>query len=131
MKRIKILLAKTSLDGHDRGIKVLSLALRDAGFEVIYLGKMLKPEEVVKTAIDEDVDVIGLSFLSGEHIEHTRKVLRLIKKEVQKDVLFLVGGVIPPQDIKKLKRMGVDEVFPAGSLIEEIIRFISENVKIK
>jgi methylmalonyl-CoA mutase C-terminal domain/subunit len=129
MKRIKILLAKTSLDGHDRGIKVLSLAFRDAGFEVIYLGKMLKPEEVVQAAIDEDVDVIGLSFLSGEHIEHTRKVARLIKKKIQKDVLFLVGGVIPPQDIKKLKKMGVHEVFPAGSLIEDIIKFIRENVK--
>jgi len=129
MKRIKILLAKTSLDGHDRGIKVLSLAFRDAGFEVIYLGKMLKPEEVVQAAIDEDVDVISLSFLSGEHIEHTRKVARLIKKKIQKDVLFLVGGVIPPQDIKKLKKMGVHEVFPAGSLIEDIIKFIRENVK--
>jgi methylmalonyl-CoA mutase C-terminal domain/subunit len=129
MKRIKILLAKTSLDGHDRGIKVLSLAFRDAGFEVIYLGKMLKPEEVVQAAIDEDVDVIGLSFLSGEHIEHTRKVARLIKKKIQKDVLFLVGGVIPPQDIKRLKKMGVHEVFPAGSLIEDIIKFIRENVK--
>jgi methylmalonyl-CoA mutase C-terminal domain/subunit len=129
MKRIKILLAKTSLDGHDRGIKVLSLAFRDAGFEVIYLGKMLKPEEVVQAAIDEDVDVIGLSFLSGEHIEHTRKVARLIKMKIQKDVLFLVGGVIPPQDIKRLKKMGVHEVFPAGSLIEDIIKFIRENVK--
>lgn len=124
MKRIKILLAKTSLDGHDRGIKVLSLALRDAGFEVIYLGKMLKPEEVVKTAIDEDVDVIGLSFLSGEHIDHTRKVARMIKKSSLKDVLFLVGGVIPPQDIKRLKKMGVHEVFPTGSLIEDIIKYI-------
>jgi len=129
MKKIKVLLAKTSLDGHDRGIKVLSLSFRDAGFEVIYLGKMLKPEEVVQTAIDEDVDVIGLSFLSGEHIEHTRKVARLIKKKIQKEVLFLVGGVIPPQDIKKLKKMGVHEVFPAGSLIEDIIKFIKENVK--
>jgi len=129
MKKIKILLAKTSLDGHDRGIKVLSLSFRDAGFEVIYLGKMLKPEEVVQTAIDEDVDVIGLSFLSGEHIEHTRKVARLIKKKIQKEILFLVGGVIPPQDIKKLKKMGVHEVFPAGSLVEDIIKFIRENVK--
>ena len=129
MKKIKVLLAKTSLDGHDRGIKVLSLSFRDAGFEVIYLGKMLKPEEVVQTAIDEDVDVIGLSFLSGEHIEHTRKVARLIKKKIQKEILFLVGGVIPPQDIKKLKKMGVHEVFPAGSLVEDIIKFIRENVK--
>jgi methylmalonyl-CoA mutase C-terminal domain/subunit len=126
--KIKILMAKTSLDGHDRGVKVVSKMLRDAGLEVIYLGKMLKPEQVIDVVIQEDVDVIGLSFLSGEHLTHTKKVAKIIK-EKKLNVLFIVGGVIPIQDIKKLKKIGVDEVFPAGTLIDDIEKYIKQNVK--
>lgn len=128
-KNIKVLLAKTSLDGHDRGVKVIARMLRDAGMEVVYLGKLLSPEQVVQTAIQEDADVVGLSFLSGEHLAHTRKVSNLFKKKKFGNVLFLVGGCIPRQDIPKLKKMGVHEVFEAGSPVEEIEKYILKNVK--
>ncbi|MEW5945756.1 MAG: cobalamin B12-binding domain-containing protein [bacterium] len=123
-RNIRVLTAKISLDGHDRGIKVVSRMLRDAGMDVVYLGTHLTPETVIRAAIQEDVDVIGLSFLSGEHLACVGKFAELMKEHGLDDVLFVVGGVIPRQDVPLLKELGVDEVFPAGSLMEEIEDYI-------
>lgn len=123
-RNIRVLMAKISLDGHDRGIKVVSRMLRDAGMDVVYLGTHLTPESVIRAAIQEDVDVIGLSFLSGEHLTCVEKFAKLIREHGLDDILFIVGGVIPRQDIPLLKELGVDEVFPAGSLIEEIENYV-------
>lgn len=128
-KKIKVLLAKTSLDGHDRGVKVLARFLRDEGMEVVYLGKMLKPEQVAEVALQEDVSVVGLSFLSGEHLAHTKKAAKLLKEKKLEDVLFLVGGCIPRQDIPKLKKMGAHAVFEAGSMLDDIKNYIMGNIK--
>ena len=128
-RRIRVVMAKVSLDGHDRGIKVVTRALRDAGMEVIYMGAFQTPEKVVRTAIEEDADVIGLSFLSGEQLSHTPKVIQLLKEKDVKDVLVIVGGVFPRQDIPKLKGMGVDEIFMSGHSMEEIAGYIRENVR--
>ena len=128
-RRIRVVMAKVSLDGHDRGIKVVTRALRDAGMEVIYMGAFQTPEKVVRTAIEEDADVIGLSFLSGEQLSHTPKVIQLLKEKDVKDVLVIVGGVFPRQDIPKLKEMGVDEIFMSGHSMEEIAGYIRENVR--
>lgn len=130
-KKIRVVMAKVSLDGHDRGIKVVTRALRDAGMEVIYMGAFQTPEKVVRTAIEEDTDVIGLSFLSGEQLSHTPKVINLLKEKNIRDVLVIVGGVFPRQDISKLKEMGVDEVFMSGVSMDEIIKYIRENVQKK
>ena len=128
-RRIRVVMAKVSLDGHDRGIKVVTRALRDAGMEVIYMGAFQTPEKVVRTAIEEDADVIGLSFLSGEQLSHTPKVIQLLKEKDVKDVLVIVGGVFPRQDIPKLKEMGVDEIFMSGHSMEDIAGYIRENVR--
>lgn len=125
MKRpIRVLVAKPGLDGHDRGAKVLARALRDAGMEVIYTGLFQTPEMIVETAIQEDVDIIGLSILSGAHDVLVPKVTELLKKRKVKDVMLLVGGIIPQEDERKLKKIGVAEVFGPGTSTKEIVKYI-------
>ncbi|BDB98996.1 cobalamin B12-binding domain-containing protein [Saccharolobus caldissimus] len=121
IKRVKVLVAKLGLDGHDRGAKVVARALKDAGMEVVYTGLRQTPEQIVKAAIQEDADVIGISILSGAHLELIPKVIQLMRQNGLNDVGLIVGGVIPPEDITKLKDMGVDEVFLPGSSLKEII----------
>ena len=130
-RKIRVVMAKVSLDGHDRGIKVVTRSLRDAGMEVIFMGAFQTPEKVVRTAIEEDADVIGLSFLSGEQLTHTPKVINLLREKNITDVLVILGGVFPRQDIPKLREMGVDEVFISGSSMDDIIKYINENVRKK
>ena len=122
-KKGRVLLAKVGLDGHDRGVKVVASWLRDAGVEVIFLGRHLTPEQVVKSAIEEDVDAIGLSFLSADHTILLRKTLEEMKKH-NLEVPLIAGGVIPKTDILPLKEMGVTEVFGAGTKVEEIVEAI-------
>ena len=122
-KKGRVLLAKVGLDGHDRGVKVVASWLRDAGVEVIFLGRHLTPEQVVKSAIEEDVDAIGLSFLSADHKILLRKTLEEMKKHNLK-VPLIAGGVIPKVDIPPLKEMGVAEVFGAGTKVEEIVEAV-------
>ena len=129
-KRIRILIAKPGLDGHDRGAKVMAHALRDAGMEVIYSGLHQPVPSIVKMAIEEDVDVIGLSIMSGAHIPISKKIMELIKKEGLDRVIIVVGGVIPAKDIPILKEIGVTGIFPGGTPFEESIKFIKENVHI-
>jgi methylmalonyl-CoA mutase C-terminal domain/subunit len=129
-KRIRILIAKPGLDGHDRGAKVMAHALRDAGMEVIYSGLHQTVPSIVKMAIEEDVDVIGLSIMSGAHIPISKKIMELIKKEDLDRVIVVVGGVIPDKDISVLKEIGITGVFPGGTPFEDSIRFIKENVPI-
>ena len=128
-RKIKVLVTKVGLDGHDRGAKVIASLLKEAGMEVVYLGMFLMPEDVVDAAIDEDVDVIGLSLLSGGHLVFTPLVVEEMKKGGLDDVLLLVGGIIPSEDIPILKEMGVHEVFPAGSLTEPIVTYIRNHVR--
>ena len=128
-RKIKVLIAKVGLDGHDRGARVISKMLRDRGMEVVYTGTLQTPQTVVKTAEEEDVDVIGLSFLAGGHIRHVQRVLGLLKDKKLNDILVIVGGVIPKQDIPCLKELGVGEVFRADSSIEAIEKHIRENCK--
>ena len=122
--KIKVLLGKVGLDTHDREVKILTMALRDAGMEVIYTGIAQTPEQIVETAVQEDVDVIGLSFLIGEYLYYTRKVVELLAEKKVKDIPVLVGGIIPKGDIPKLKELGVKEVFRADSSLEDIISCI-------
>jgi len=119
-KRPKILVTKLGLDGHDRGAKVVAKALKDSGFEVVYLGVHRTPEEVIRTAIEEDVDAIGVSILSGSHLELINDLMKLAKKEGI-NVPIIVGGIIPPEDIPKLKGMGVVEVCPPGTSLKDIV----------
>ena len=128
-KKIRIMIAKPGLDGHDRGAKVMAHALRDAGMEVIYSGLHQTVPSIVKMAIEEDVDVIGLSIMSGAHIPIARKLMELIGKEGLDDVMVVVGGVIPTKDIPALQEIGVKGVFPGGTPFEESITFIKENVR--
>ncbi len=128
-KKIRIMIAKPGLDGHDRGAKVMAHALRDAGMEVIYTGLHQTVPSIVKMAIEEDVDVIGLSIMSGAHIPIARKLMELIGKEGLDNVMVVVGGVIPTKDIPTLKKIGVKGVFPGGTPFEESITFIKENVR--
>lgn len=130
-KRIKVLVAKLGLDGHDRGAKVIARALKDAGMEVVYTGLRQTPEQIVKAAIQEDVDVIGISILSGAHLELVPYVVNQMKEKGLNDVVLVVGGVIPPQDIPKLKEMGVDEVFLPGSSLKEVVDKIVKAVESK
>ena len=126
-ERIRVLVAKPGLDGHDRGAKVIARALRDAGMEVIYTGLRQTPEMVVRAALQEDVQVIGLSILSGAHNAIVARIAGLLKQQNMDDVLLLVGGIIPEQDIAGLKAAGVKGVFPPGTPLSEIVRFIREN----
>lgn len=128
-KRIRVLVAKPGLDGHDRGAKVVAQALRDAGMEVIYTGLHQTIEQILNVAIQEDVDVIGLSILSGAHIPLCEKLMRRLREENLSDMLVVVGGVIPKRDIGKLKDMGINGVFPGGTAFAESIQFIQENVR--
>jgi methylmalonyl-CoA mutase C-terminal domain/subunit len=121
VKTIKILVGKPGLDGHDRGAKVISLALRDAGMEVIYTGLHKTLEQIVSTAIQEAVDVIGLSIMSGAHMPLCRRLLELMQAEGIADVPVVVGGVIPQQDVPKLRELGIKGVFPGGTSFEEMI----------
>ena len=126
---IRVVMAKAGLDGHDRGVKVTSALLREAGMEVIYLGPFQMAGNIVQAAIEEDADVIGLSSLSGEHLSFAPKVLDLLRENNMGDVLIIMGGVIPVEDIPVLKEMGITEVFISGSPSRAIIDFIRENVK--
>jgi methylmalonyl-CoA mutase C-terminal domain/subunit len=127
-KKTRVLVSKIGLDGHDRGSKVIAYGLRDAGFEVIYLGIRQTPEKIVSTALHEDVQVIGLSILSGAHLSLTGRVLEKLKEEGAKDIVVLLGGVIPDADIAALKEMGVTEVFASGTDISEVVSVINEHV---
>ena len=128
-KKIKVLVTKVGLDGHDRGAKVVSSLLKEAGMEVIYLGMFQRPEGIVKAAIDEDVDVIGLSYLSGEHLIFTPKIVDEMKKNNFDDVLLIAGGTFPAEDIPTMEAMGIDKVFRAGSLTESIVNYINDHVE--
>ncbi|HDZ90663.1 MAG: cobalamin B12-binding domain-containing protein [Deltaproteobacteria bacterium] len=128
-RKIKVLVTKVGLDGHDRGAKVVSSLLKEAGMEVIYLGMFQRPESIVRAAIDEDVDVIGLSYLSGEHLIFTPKIVDEMKKNGIDDVLLIAGGTFPPEDIPIMEEMGIDKVFRAGSLTESIVDYINNHVE--
>ncbi len=123
-KKIRILIAKPGLDGHDRGAKVISRALRDAGFEVIYTGLRRTPEEIVNAAIQEDADIIGLSILSGAHNVLFPRVMDLLKEKGISDIRVIAGGIIPEKDIPGLKKMGIAEVFLPGSSTQDIVSWI-------
>ncbi|MCM8746698.1 cobalamin B12-binding domain-containing protein [Thermomicrobium sp. CFH 73360] len=125
---IRVLIAKPGLDGHDRGAKVLARALRDAGMEVIYTGLFQTPESIAQTAVDEDVDVVGLSILSGAHNQLVPEVIRALREHGKGDALILVGGIIPQDDIPFLKVQGVAEVFGPGTSLAEIVRYIESRV---
>jgi methylmalonyl-CoA mutase, C-terminal domain len=128
-RKIRVLLAKPGLDGHDRGVKVIARALRDAGMEVIYTGLRQTPEQIVNAALQEDADIIGLSILSGAHMTIFPRVLELMRERGMEDVILFGGGIIPEDDTPKLKEVGVGEVFLPGTSTEEIIKYIRENVK--
>jgi methylmalonyl-CoA mutase C-terminal domain/subunit len=128
-KRIKVLIAKPGLDGHDRGAKVLTLGLRDEGMEVIYTGLRQTPEMIVESAVQEDVDVVGLSCLSGAHNYLFPEVARLLRERGRDDVLIVGGGIIPKEDIHFLKEKGIAGIFGSGTSVKEIAKFIRENVK--
>ncbi|MDD5541842.1 MAG: cobalamin B12-binding domain-containing protein [Acidobacteriia bacterium] len=127
--RIRVLVAKPGLDGHDRGAKVVARALRDAGMEVIYTGLRQSPEQIVNAALQEDVDAIGLSILSGAHNTIVPRVMDLLKEKQLNDVLVIVGGIIPDQDVVALKQIGVAEVFLPGTSTEDTVRFIQNHVR--
>ena len=128
-KKIKILIGKPGLDGHDRGVKVIALALRDAGMEVIYTGLHQTVEQIVRTAIQEAVDVVGLSIMSGAHLPICRTLLEMMKNEGIQETPVVVGGVIPKQDIPKLSEMGIAGVYPGGTHFDEIVGGINEVAK--
>jgi methylmalonyl-CoA mutase, C-terminal domain len=128
-KKIRVLVAKPGLDGHDRGAKIVARALRDAGMEVIYTGLHQTAEMIVETAVQEDVDVIGLSLLSGAHMTLFRDVTKLLKEKEMSDVLVVGGGIIPEEDVPALKKAGVAGCFGPGTTCEEIVEFIKKNVK--
>lgn len=127
-KRIKVLVAKPGLDGHDRGAKVIAYGLRDAGMEVVYTGLRQTPEQIANAAIQEDVDVIGLSILSGAHLSLTQRVIQQLKEKGGGDKMVLVGGIIPQTDVPKLKEMGVAEVFIPGTSLKTIADFIKAKI---
>ena len=127
--KIRVLVAKPGLDGHDRGAKIVARALRDAGMEVIYSGLHQTPEQIVATAMQEDVDAIGLSVLSGAHNYLFERVLALLKERGVDDVIVFGGGIVPPEDIERLKAMGVKELFTPGTSTRDIIAFVREHVR--
>src|SRR5690242_6070346 len=128
-RKIRVVIAKPGLDGHDRGAKVIARALRDAGMEVIYTGLRQTPEQIVGAALQEDADVIGLSILSGAHNHICPRVMELLKEKGLEDVLVVIGGIIPDVDIEKLKKIGINGIFLPGTPMQEIIDFINANVR--
>ena len=128
-RKIRVLIAKPGLDGHDRGAKIVARALRDSGMEVIYTGLHQTADMIVEAAIQEDVDVVGLSLLSGAHMTLFVDVAKLLKEKDMSDVLILGGGIIPEDDISKLKKEGISAVFGPGTPCEEIVSYIKKNVK--
>jgi methylmalonyl-CoA mutase C-terminal domain/subunit len=128
-RKIRVLVAKPGLDGHDRGAKIVARALRDAGFEVIYSGLHQTPEQIVATAVQEDVDAIGLSVLSGAHNYLFARVLDLLKEKGADDIAVFGGGLIPQEDIQALKGLGVKELFTPGTSTQDIIRFVRDNIR--
>jgi methylmalonyl-CoA mutase C-terminal domain/subunit len=128
-RKIRVLIAKPGLDGHDRGAKVICRSLRDAGFEVIYTGLRRTPEEIVHSAIQEDVDLIGLSILSGAHNVLFPKIMNLLKDKGANDIAVIAGGIIPDKDIRFLKKIGIAEVFLPGSSTQDIVDWIDKNLK--
>ena len=127
-RKIRVVVAKPGLDGHDRGAKVIARALRDAGMEVIYTGLHQTPEQIAETVLQEDADAVGLSILSGAHMTLVPKVVRLLSEQGADDVIVTVGGTIPAEDIPELKKLGVAEIFTPGSSTQEIIDFIQSSV---
>jgi len=123
-QKIRVLVAKAGLDGHDRGAKVVAAALRDAGFEVVYSGLRKTAESIVESALQEDVDAIGVSLLSGAHMTIFPKILRIMKSKKMEDVLLFGGGIIPLKDIQELKSMGVGELFTPGTNTEDIVNYL-------
>lgn len=128
-RNIRVLIAKPGLDGHDRGAKVIARALRDAGMEVIYTGLRQTPEQITQAAIQEDVDVLGLSILSGAHMHLFERVMTLLKEQGLDDILVFGGGIIPDEDIPELKRMGVAEIFQPGTSTQEVVEYIRKHVR--
>ncbi|MBK9152969.1 MAG: cobalamin B12-binding domain-containing protein [Chloracidobacterium sp.] len=128
-RKIRVLVAKPGLDGHDRGAKVIARALRDAGMEVIYTGLRQTPEMIAAAALQEDVDAVGISILSGAHRTLCPRIVDLLRENGMDDTLVLVGGIVPEEDIPKLKESGVSEVFLPGTSTEDIIAFINQNVR--
>ena len=128
-QKIRVVIAKPGLDGHDRGAKVIARALRDAGMEVIYTGLRQTPEQIVAAALQEDADAIGLSVLSGAHMYLFGRILELLREKGVDDVVVFGGGIIPPEDIAALKAMGVKELFTPGTSTQDIIRFVHENIR--
>jgi methylmalonyl-CoA mutase C-terminal domain/subunit len=127
-RKIRILVAKPGLDGHDRGARVIARAFRDAGFEVVYTGLHQTPEQVVAAAVQEDVDLIGLSCLSGAHIHLFGRVIELLKESKVDDVKVIGGGIIPEEDIPRLKKLGIKEVFLPGTSLDKIVGWVRDNV---
>lgn len=128
-RRIKVIVAKAGLDGHERGAHAVTAMLRDAGMETVYLGMFQTPAGIVRAAIDEDADVIGLSSLNGEHLNFTRRVVNEMRSQGLDDVLLVVGGIVPVEDVPAMREMGVGAVFSAGSLMREIVAFIEAEVR--
>jgi methylmalonyl-CoA mutase C-terminal domain/subunit len=129
LSKIRVVIAKPGLDGHDRGAKVIARALRDAGMEVIYTGLRQTPEQIVAAALQEDADAIGLSILSGAHMHICPRVMELLKEKGLDDVIMVVGGIIPDVDIPKLRAIGVKGIFLPGTPMQEIIDFIAQNAR--
>lgn len=128
-KKIRVVVAKPGLDGHDRGAKIIARALRDAGMEVIYTGLHQTPEQIVETVIQEDADAVGLSILSGAHMTLVPRVLQLLKQQGADDVIVTLGGTIPSDDVKELKDLGVAEVFTPGASTQQAVEFIRSAVR--
>ena len=128
-RRIRILVAKPGLDGHDRGARVIARAFRDAGFEVVYTGLHQTPEQIVAAAVQEDVDLIGLSVLSGAHMTLFKRVLELLNENKLDDVMVIGGGIIPREDVPKLKKLGIKELFLPGTTLDKIVGWVEDNVK--
>ncbi len=126
--KIRVVIAKPGLDGHDRGAKIIARALRDAGMEVIYTGLHQTPEQIVETAIQEDADAVGISILSGAHMTLVPRILELLREQGAEDVLVVVGGTIPSDDVAELKKQGVAQVFTPGAPTSEIVKFLEDAV---
>jgi methylmalonyl-CoA mutase C-terminal domain/subunit len=130
-KKIRVLIAKPGLDSHDRGAKVVARALRDAGMEVIYTGLRQTPEQIAETALQEDVDVVGLSILSGAHKTIFPRIIQLLKQKGLTDVVVFAGGIIPEDDVPDMKKLGIREIFGPGTSTEVIVKYVSDNVPVR